>query len=186
MRLDPCLASLVLAQISESHTSPWVALVGTLLGGGGLLSLVLKDYLKARGEREKAAAEEERLRREAKQKAELEQIEALTALARGVPGQFERMGDRFERMSSDWRTALERCTDAIRVHDTKIDTNTKAIESLTSELASDNRELVQAIADAVGVKKRPDEQASDARQLPASPPRSIRGPHVSQPGPRDV
>lgn len=174
MRADPVFISALLAQIAaadleNANRAPWwvLAALGFLGGTAGVAKIwsALGKYLDDKRDAAKRAAEEEKLRRDAKAKAEIEQIEALTSMARDVPKQFEAMTTRFD-------AALTKVAETNALTARRLDELTVATRELTSELHSDTRAIVHAIAGKLGIQNNADEtNSSGGRRIsvPSSP-----------------
>ena len=124
-----------------------------LLGGtAGIAKAwsVVAEYLRDKRELARRLADEEKIRRDAKTKAEVEQIEALTTMARDVPRRL----DQFAGELSESNRILAK----------QVEANTRALVDMRSEIASDTRALVMAIAGKLGVQTNVDETNSNARR----------------------
>lgn len=153
MRAD-APALVFLSQTTAEHLdglarAPWWFFAFVLLIGGsaGIAKLwsVVGEYLKDKREIAKTLAAEEKVRRDEKAKAEREQSEALTAMARDVPRQFELMGKRHD----DFAAKLVESNRVLAEHvlATKL-----SQDELRKEIHDDTRALVLAIAGKVGVQ----------------------------------
>ncbi len=175
MRFDaPTLV--FLSQTVQEHVdglarAPWwffafLALIG---GTAGIAKLwaVVGEYVKDKREAAKALAAEEKARRDAKTKAEVEQSEALTAMARDVPRQFELMGKRHD----DFAAKLVESNRVLAEH---VLATKQSQDELRKEIHDDTRALVLAIAGKVGVQP---EDAPTARR--SSPDQEPKVRHVS-------
>jgi hypothetical protein len=141
-----------LSQTASEHIdglarAPWwffavLALIGGTAGAAKGWS-VLAEYLKDKREAAKRLAEEEKLRRDAKAKAEVEQIEALTTMARDVPRRLDQFANELSASN--------------RILAQQVEANTRALVDMRSEIASDTRALVLAIAGKLGVQTNSDE-----------------------------
>lgn len=162
--------------------APWpallfLALIGGTAGAAKIWSFVA-EHLREKREIAKRAADEDRARRDAKTKAEIEQIEALTSMARDVPKQFDSMATRFD-------AALSKIGETNALMAKRIDENTSEqralrseVHELKDELRSDTRALVSAIAGKLGIQSNQDEtNASGVRRLsvPSSPGLELQG-----------
>jgi hypothetical protein len=129
--------------------APWWALwiLAALGGTAGAAKIwsVVAEYLKDKRDAAKLAAEEDKLRRDAKTKAEIAQVEALTAMARDVPKQFEAMTTRFD-------AALTKVAETNALTARRLDENTSIVRELKDVLHSDTRALVLAIAGKLDVQ----------------------------------
>lgn len=169
MRVDPATISTLLAQITaqdleSANRAPWWAvLILALLGGtAGVAKAwsVVSKYLDDKRDAAKRAAEEEKLRRDAKAKAEIEQIEALTSMARDVPKQFESMTTRFD-------AALAKVAETNALTARRLDESTAVIRELKDALHNDTRALVLAIAGKLGVQNNTEETNSVSARRPS-------------------
>jgi hypothetical protein len=141
-------------------TTTWPGLILAMLGGSvgvTLLHKIVAEHLREKREAARRQAEEDKLRRDAKSKAEVEQIEALTAMARGVPAQLIVMGERFERIAIEQRTSNELTREFLAAH-------TRAVDALRDELASDTRAVVKAMAQKFGIQTNDVETNANARR----------------------
>lgn len=141
-------------------TTTWPGLILALLGGGVGVTFVhriIAEHLREKRELAKQLASEEKHRRDAKLKAEVEQLEALTTMARSVPEQFASMGKRWDALASE-------LVESHRMLSTKVDGNTKELAEVRREMASDTRALVSAIAGKLGVQTNSDEPTVTARR----------------------
>lgn len=149
--------------------APWPALLAlALLGGTASVAKiwsVAAKYLDDKREAAKREADEERARRDAKTKAEIEQTQALTDMARSFPSHFAEAARSQEALAREIR-------DAIGVLSRGQAENNKELAEIRREMASDTRALVQAIAAKVGVQSNNDEPTSIGFRraaLPSSP-----------------
>lgn len=174
MRLDVptvvFLSQTIANEIDALARAPWwaawlvLALGGT--AGAARAWTLLADHLKEKRELARRAADEDRARRDAKAAAEIEQLNAMTSMARDVPKHFDAMKEAFA-------TALSKIGETNALMSKRIDENTAAtnklsdsVHELQGELRSDTRELVQAIARQVGAQRIHDEtNASGVRRL---------------------
>jgi hypothetical protein len=154
----------------------WAVMILALLGGtAGIAKAwsVVAEYLRDKRELARRLADEEKLRRDAKLKAEIEQLEALTSMARDVPKQFHAMTTSFD-------AALARIGETNALISKRIDESAEAtralrgeVHELKDELRSDTRALVAAIAGKLGVQTNTDETNLTAR-------RSVPGPAMQE------
>jgi hypothetical protein len=124
----------------------WAVMILALLGGtAGIAKAwsVVAEYLKDKREIERRLADEEKIRRDAKTKAEVEQIEALTTMARDVPKRLDQFAGELSASN--------------RILAQQVEANTRALVDMRSEIASDTRALVLAIAGKLGVQTNGDE-----------------------------
>jgi hypothetical protein len=131
----------------------WAVMILALLGGtAGIAKAwsVVAEYLKDKREIERRLADEEKIRRDAKTKAEVEQIEALTTMARDVPKRLDQFAGELSASN--------------RILAQQVEANTRALVDMRSEIASDTRALVLAIAGKLGVQTNGDETNSTARR----------------------
>jgi hypothetical protein len=144
----------------------WPGFFLAVLGGSaGVAALhkIISVHLREKREDARRQAEEDKVRRDAKNKAEVEQIEALTTMARSVPASFAAMGERFERIAIEQRTSNELTREFLA-------TNTRAVEALRDELASDARAIMKAMAQKLGVQTNVDETNITRRaSIPGQP-----------------
>ncbi|MGL5363138.1 MAG: hypothetical protein ACRDBH_09670 [Bosea sp. (in: a-proteobacteria)] len=156
------LAIVFLSQTSAVEslsTTTWPGLILAILGGGtgvAVLHKIIAEHLREKREDARRQADEEKLRRDAKNKAEVEQIEALTAMARGVPAEFAAMGSRFERIAIEQRTSNELTREFLAAH-------TRSVDALREEMASESRGIMKALAVKLGVQTTSDETNSNRR-----------------------
>lgn len=177
MRVDtPALV--FLSQTTVDHVdglsrAPWQFFAFLVLIGGtaGIAKLwtVIGEYIKDKREVAKRAADEEKLRRDAKVQAEIEQVQALTLMARDVPRQFDVMTKTFD-------AALSKIGETNSIMSKRLDENTNEqralraeVHELKDELRSDTRELVQAIARQLGTQTSRDETNSSGVRRLSSP-----------------
>jgi len=171
MRVD-APALVFLSQTTADHVDGlarapwWFFAVLALLGGTATIAKgwsVVGEYVKDKRETAKALAAEEKERRDAKAKAEREQSEALTAMARDVPRQFELMGKRHD----DFAAKLVESNRVLAEHvlATKL-----SQDELRKEIHDDTRALVLAIAGAVGVQR--DDTPTARRSSPDPEPKA--------------
>lgn len=113
--------------------------------GVAVIHKIIAEHLREKREDARRQADEEKLRRDAKNKAEVEQIEALTAMARGVPAEFAAMGARFERIAIEQRTSNELTREFLAAH-------TRSVDALREEMASESRGIMKAMAVKLGVQ----------------------------------
>lgn len=167
MRVD-APALVFLSQTASDHVdglarAPWwffafLALIGGTAGVAKLWAVV-GEYMKDKRDAAKALASEEKARRDAKAKAEIEQMQALTEMARSFPAHFAEVSKSHEAMAREVR-------DAIAVLSKGQADSSKELAEIRREMASDTRALVQAIAGHLGVKASVDEtNSSGARRL---------------------
>lgn len=131
----------------------WAIMILALLGGtAGIAKAwsVVAEYLRDKRDAAKRAADEEKIRRDAKAKAEVEQIEALTTMARDVPKRLDQFA---HELSASNRILAQ-----------QVEANTRALVDMRSEIASDTRALVLAIAGKLGVQTNSDETNLTARR----------------------
>lgn len=179
MRLDVPFVPIIFAQAADSMPqSPIVAGLVALLGAGGLGAL-LGPYFKAKAERERLVAEEELKMRRAKHEAELAQYQALADMARSMPGQFEKMGQRLDKFSDHVTLAIDKLVDAHAATDDKIDKTAELVGALASKMQADSDVLVRAIARQLGITMA-DAGPGSVRGQPVTVP--ARRPLPSAPG----
>jgi ABC-type phosphonate transport system ATPase subunit len=145
--------------VDSLSTTTWPGLILAILGGGtgvAVLHKIIAEHLREKREDARRQADEEKLRRDAKNKAEVEQIEALTAMARGVPAEFAAMGARFERIAIEQRTSNELTREFLAAH-------TRSVDALREEMASESRGIMKAMAVKLGVQTTADETNSSRR-----------------------
>lgn len=143
-------------------TTTWPGLILAILGGGtgvAVLHKIIAEHLREKREDARRQADEDKIRRDAKSKAEVEQIEALTAMARGAPAQFVAMGERFERIAIEQRASNELTREFLATH-------TRAVDAMREEMSSDTRAIVKAMANKLGVQTNQDETNSNRRSSP--------------------
>ncbi len=148
--------------------APWWAVMALALLGGtaGVAKVwsVVAEHLHDVREQQRRVAEEEKIRRDAKAKAEIEQIEALTSMARAMPKQFQAMGTQLNDVATRLADSNGLMIKQIEASARQTEANTKAIIELRGEMSSDTRALVLAIAGKLGVQS--DEPgASGVRRL---------------------
>lgn len=151
--------------VESLSTTTWPGLILAMLGGSAGVAIIHKivaEHLREKREDARRQADEDKLRRDAKSKAEVEQIEALTAMARGVPAQFIAMGERFERIAIEQRTSNELTREFLATH-------TRSVDALREEMSSDTRAIVKAMAHKLGVQTSHDETNPSRRSNPGQP-----------------
>lgn len=160
-------------EIDASAKMPWwalwvLALIGGTAGAAKLWSAIV-DYLREQREVAKRAADEEKLRRDAKAQAEIEQVQALTSMARDVPRQFDVMTKTFD-------AALSKIGETNALMSKRLDENTNEqralraeVHELKDELRSDTRELVSAIAKKLDIQVAAAETNSSGVRRLSSP-----------------
>jgi hypothetical protein len=124
----------------------WAVMILALLGGtAGIAKAwsVLSEYLKDKRDLARRLADEDKLRRDAKAKAEVDQLEALTSMARDVPKRLDQFASELSASN--------------RILAQQVEANTRALVDMRSEIASDTRALVMAIAGKLGVQTSADE-----------------------------
>lgn len=154
-------------------TTTWPGLILAMIGGSAGVAVIHKiiaEHLREKREDARRQADEDKLRRDAKHKAEVEQIEALTDMARASPKQFDAMATRFD-------AALARVAETNALTAKRIDENTAATHELRAELRGlkgemhdDTRAIVLAIAGKLGVQSNHDETNLSARRSSPSLP----------------
>lgn len=151
-----------LAQLSATDslsTTTWPGLILAMIGGSAGVAVIHKiiaEHLREKREDARRQADEEKLRRDAKNKAEVEQIEALTAMARGVPAEFAAMRAGFERIATEQRTSNELTREFLAAH-------TRSVDALREEMASESRGIMKAVAVKLGIQTSSDETNSTRR-----------------------
>ena len=145
--------------VDSLSTTTWPGLILAMIGGSAgvaVLHKIIAEHLREKREDARRQADEDKVRRDAKCKAEVEQIEALTAMARGVPAQFIAMGERFERIAIEQRTSNELTREFLASH-------TRSVDALRDELSSDARAIMKAMAQKLGVQTNADETNANRR-----------------------
>jgi hypothetical protein len=140
----------------------WAVMILALLGGtAGIAKAwsVVAEYLRDKRDAAKRAADEEKLRRDAKAKAEIEQIEALTLMARNVEPLFS-------RLAQDTREANELMRREIADNARAIAENTRATYAMVTAWNDEKRMLLSAIAQKLGVQTSVDETNLTRRSSP--------------------
>lgn len=169
MRLDaPALVFLSQTAANEldglARAPWWAVLILALLGGtAGVAKAwsVVAEYLRDKRELARRTADEEKLRRDAKAKAEIEQIQALTEMARSFPAHSAEVSKSHEAMAREVRDAIAILARGQSEHN-------KELAEIRREMASDTRALVKAIAGKLGVQNDIDEtNSSGVRRLSA-------------------
>jgi len=146
--------------VDSLSTTTWPGLILAMIGGSAGVAVIHKiiaEHLREKREDARRQADEDKVRRDAKSKAEVEQIEALTTMARNVPTQYEAIAQRFE-------AALSKIGETNALTARRIDENSASqlalrdeVHELKNELRSDTRALVTAIAGKLGVQTNADE-----------------------------
>lgn len=185
MRVD-APALVFLSQLAHEGTdaltrAPWWALwiLAALGGTAGAAKIwsVVAEILKDKRDAARRAAEEEKLRRDAKVKADIEQSEALTAMARDVPRQFELMGKRHDEFAA-------KLVESNRVLADHVLATKLSQDELRKEIHDDTRALVLAIAGKMDIQHG-ETSSSGVRRLSSSPDPEPKARHAS-PGSRPV
>ena len=146
MRLD-APALVLLSQTARDNIdglarAPWwffafLVLIGGTAGAAKLWSFC-GEVLRDKREAAKALAADEKARRDTLNKAEVEQREALTAMARDVPQQFRQVTD-----------AMREANDLMRK---ELAENTRAVNTFAAAWNDEKRVLLAAIANKLGVQ----------------------------------
>ena len=163
--------------VDSLSTTTWPGLILAMIGGSAgvaVLHKIIAEHLREKREDARRQADEDKLRRDAKSKAEVEQIEALTAMARGVPAQLIAMGERVERIVIEQRTSNELTREFLAAH-------TRAVDALRDELSSDARAMMKAVAQKLGIPTNDVETNSITRRAGSDPSSQARSSSPSLP-----
>jgi hypothetical protein len=140
---------------------PWYVIAFLAIGGSGVIAAAvarvwafISHYLTTKQQQAIKLADEERARRDARTKAEVEQLEALTTMARDMPKHFTLLTNEIKESNVLMRQEIAE--------------NTRAVNGFVAAWNDEKRILLAAIAQKLGVPTKDDSGSSGTRRVSSS------------------